>query len=212
MQPVSKAGLFNISGPYAVGKDSVLNHLLKVYPDLIHRVRTLTTRPVSVGDDPSYTHADPADFHRIVGEGDWLYNVQLSGSTAYGTDLAEIREAIGQGLVCVHSIYPGPDGAAALRRAFGAQLFSVALLPPGDSLDARLAVLRDRLLARNRDSAEALEQRLLHQSDALEFIAENPAVPVGAGSMPVFDTVLINDDLDRTVTEATELFVSRCLS
>ena len=59
MPPVSKAGLFNISGPYAVGKDSVLNHLLKVYPDLIHRVRTMTTRPVSVGDDPSYTHARP---------------------------------------------------------------------------------------------------------------------------------------------------------
>jgi len=30
--------------------------------------------------------------------------------------------------------------------------------------------------------------------------------------MPVFDEVLINDDLDRTVTEATELFVSRCLN
>ena len=125
----------------------------------------MPTRPISIASSAT---------------GDWLYNVQLSGSTAYGTNLAEIREAIGQGLVCVHSIYPGPDGAAALRRAFGAQLYSVALLPPGDSLDARLAVLRDRLLARNRDSAEALEQRLLHQSDALEFIAENPAVPVGA--------------------------------
>ena len=175
------------------------------------RTRGSTTRPVSVGDDPSYTHTDPTDFHRIVGEGDWLYNMQLSGSTAYGTNLTEIREAIGQGLVCVHSIYPGPDGAAALRKAFGPQLYSVALLPPGDSLDDRLAVLRDRLLARNRDSAEALEQRLLHQSDALEFIAENPTVAVGPIRMPVFDTVLINDDLDQTVAEATELFVSNCL-
>jgi guanylate kinase len=211
MPPVSKAGLFNISGPYAVGKDSVLNHLLKVYPDLIHRVRTLTTRPVSVGDDPSYSHVDRADFHRIVAEGDWLYNVQLSGSTAYATDLREIREAIGRGLVCVHSIYPGPDGASALRQAFGDQLCSVALLPPGATLDDRLAVLRDRLLARNRDSPQALEQRLRHQVEALKFISDNPTVTVGATAMPAFDEVLVNDDLDETVAEATELFVRRCL-
>src|ERR1700704_3066905 len=127
MPPASKARIFNISGPYAVGKDSVINHLLKVYPDVIHRVRTMTTRPVSMDDDPSYAHAEPADFHRTVAEGDWLFNVQLSGSTAYATNLSEIREAIGRGLVCVHSIYPGPDGAAALRRAFGHQLYSVAL-------------------------------------------------------------------------------------
>ena len=211
MPSASKARIFNISGPYAVGKDSVINHLLKVYPDVIHRVRTVTTRPVSMDDDPSYRHADPAEFHRTLAEGDWLFNVQLSGSTAYATDLNEIREAIGRGLVCVHSIYPGPDGAAALRQAFGRQLYSVALLPPGETLDARLAVLRERLLARNRDSAQALEQRLLHQADALGFIAENPAVRVGDDVLPVFDDVLVNDDLDDTVAEATELFVQRCL-
>jgi guanylate kinase len=211
MPPASKARVFNISGPYAVGKDSVLNHLLKVYPDVIHRVRTVTTRPVSMDDDPSYTHADPAEFHRIVAEGDWLFNVQLSGSTAYATDLNEIRDAIGRGLVCVHSIYPGPEGAAALRRAFGSQLYSIALLPPGANLDDRLAVLRDRLLARNRDSAEALEQRLLHQADALEFIAANPTVQVGDAALAVFDEVLVNDDLDQTVAEATELFITNCL-
>ena len=212
MPSASKARIFNISGPYAVGKDSVINHLLKVYPDIIHRVRTVTTRPVSIDDDPSYRHADPAEFHRTVAEGDWLFNVQLSGATAYATDLNEIREAVARGLVCVHSIYPGPDGAAALRRAFGRLLYSVALLPPGDTLDDRLAVLRERLMARNRDSASALEQRLRHQTDALQFIADNPSIQVGDELLPVFDDVLVNDDLDDTVAEATELFVQRCLN
>ncbi|HJQ03725.1 MAG TPA: hypothetical protein VJ851_19175 [Jatrophihabitans sp.] len=212
MPSASKARIFNISGPYAVGKDSVINHLLKVYPDIIHRVRTVTTRPVSIDDDPSYRHADPAEFHRTVAEGDWLFNVQLSGSTAYATDLNEIREAVDRGLVCVHSIYPGPDGAAALRRAFGRLLYSVALLPPGDTLDDRLTVLRERLVARNRESGPALEQRLRHQTDALEFIADNPAVQVGHELLRVFDDVLVNDDLDDTVAEATELFVQRCLN
>jgi guanylate kinase len=212
MPSASKARIFNISGPYAVGKDSVINHLLKVYPDIIHRVRTVTTRPVSIDDDPSYRHADPAEFHRTVAEGDWLFNVQLSGSTAYATDLNEIREAVDRGLVCVHSIYPGPDGAAALRRAFGRFLYSVALLPPGDTLDDRLTVLRERLVARNRESGPALEQRLRHQTDALEFIADNPAVQVGHELLRVFDDVLVNDDLDDTVAEATELFVQRCLN
>jgi len=34
---------------------------------------------------------------------------------------------------------------------------------------------------------------------------------VGATAMPVFDEVLVNDDLDETVAEATELFVRRWL-
>lgn len=193
--------LLNVSGPYAVGKDTVLNAVIARYPDRIHRVRTITTRPVKPGDDPSYTQLTPEEFEARVAEGRWLVNRQLGGQTAYGTSVDEIHEAAERGLISVHSVFPGPPGAGRLREVFGHGLLSLGLLASHGTVEEQRAVLRERLIGRGRDSAEAIEARLAHQDEPLAYVLANPEIDVDGEPMRVFDRVVVNDDLDRALAE-----------
>jgi guanylate kinase len=202
----SKPILINVSGPYAVGKDTILNALLSLYPERTHRVHTLTTRPVSRDADPTYEQVTREELERRVAEGGWIANTQLSGATFYGTSIVEIEEAAESDLISVHSIYAGPDGAGKLRAIFGARLVSIGLLATRGEVDEQLMVLRERLLSRSRDDAEAIEARLRHQVEPLGYVLENPTVETPDGALQVFDRVLINQDLEETVAAAVEIF------
>ncbi|HEY8582624.1 MAG TPA: hypothetical protein VIL49_06745, partial [Capillimicrobium sp.] len=168
--------LLNVSGPYAVGKDTVLNAVIDRYPDRVHRVRTITTRPVKPGDDPSYTQLSPEEFDERVATGRWLVNRQLGGQTAYGTSVDEIHDAAAQGLISVHSVFPGPAGAGRLREVFGRGLLSLGLLASHGSVDEQREVLRARLVGRGRDAPDAIEARLRHQDEPLAYVSANPEV------------------------------------
>ncbi len=198
--------LINVSGPYAVGKDTILNALLSRYGDRMHRVHTMTTRPVSADADPTYEQVALEELERRVAAGGWIANYQLSGTTAYGTSITEIREAAARGRICVHSIYAGPAGAGRLREIFGRSLISIGLLAADGTVEDQLAVLRERLLGRDRDDAEAIEARIRHQAEPLQYVLDNPQVETQEGRMPVFDHVLVNHDLETTVGQAVELF------
>lgn len=195
-----------MSGPYAVGKDTILNALLSKYHGRVYRVRTLTTRPVSAEADPSYEHVSFDQMRERTANGEWIVNYQLSGRTAYATNLLEIRAAIDDGLVCIHSIYAGRNGAGQLREAFGAELYSIGLLPADGNIDEQLAVLRDRLVGRSRDDPAAVDARLKHQIEPLKYVLENPLVCGPEGGLRVFDRVLVNSDLDRTVETVVQVF------
>lgn len=198
--------LLNISGPYAVGKDSILNELLERFGPRVHRVHTLTTRPVSRLADPTYEQVTRQEFERRVARGEWIANYQLSGLTAYATSVDEIKKAGQEGFICIHSVYAGPDGAGRLREIFGGDALSVGLLPATGSAVEQLGILRGRLLSRSRDDPTAIEARIQHQIDPLQYVLDNPTVKTHEGLMKVFDQVLVNEDLDRTVKQVVELF------
>lgn len=198
--------LFNISGPYAVGKDTILNELMARFGPRIHRVHTLTTRPVSRAADPTYEQVTPEEFEKRVADGRWMYNYQLSGLTAYATSVSEIEAAAREGRVSIHSIYAGPAGAGRLREIFGGHALSVGLLPTVGSAEEQLQVLRARLLARSRDDAAAIEARLQHQLEPLHYVLDNPLVDTDDGPMRVFDQLLFNEDIAETVSSVVRLF------
>lgn len=189
-------------GPYAVGKDTVINSLLDRFGADLHRVTTLTTRPVSSVHDPSYTHISRSQYEELKASRGYIWNTQLSGATIYGTNLNEVRAAIEAGSVCIHAIYPGPHGAGALKEAFGASMYCVALVPPGRGRSEQLGELTARITARSRDSREALLARIAHQSDALDYIELNPVVHTPDGDAAVVDAVLPSDDLTELVETA----------
>ncbi len=208
----SRPFLINVSGPYAVGKDTILNALLSRYGERVHRVHTATTRPVSLDADPTYEQVTLEELERRVADGGWIANHQLSGTTAYGTSITEIRAAASEGKICVHSIYAGDQGAGKLREILGRGLVSIGLLATDGQVEDQLAVLRERLLHRSRDDAAAIEARIRHQAEPLQYVLDNPVVETGDGLMPVFDHVLINEDLDATVAEVVELFEAAFLA
>jgi guanylate kinase len=202
----SRPILFNVSGPYAVGKDTLIDAILAAYPGRVHRVSTITTRPASGNADPSYESVAADELRRRTAQGRWIVNQQLGGAVAYGTNIDEIERMAGQGRICVHSIYAGPEGAGKLREVFGRRLFSLGLLAAHGDVETQLAVLRRRLLERGRDDPATIEARLRHQVEALEYVQQNPTVPTGDGPMKVFDQVLVNEVLEQAVHTVLELF------
>lgn len=196
--------VLNFSGPYAVGKDTVINCLLDRFSSRLHRVTTLTTRPVSPAVDPSYTSLGDEEFDARTTRGRYLVNEQVGGAVRYATSLDEIDQATREGRLCILNVYAGPQGAGQLRSSLGNRLFSIGLIPPGDSEHERLEVLRARLIGRGRDSHETIEARLGRQASILRYI-ENQAMLTGSSKLPVFDKVVVSGDLNALVDEMTEL-------
>ena len=203
----SDRGLLTVSGPYGVGKDTILDSILGGYPDtLLHRVRTLTTRPSSPETDPSYSTASPKEFERRTQVGRWLVNQQFSGAVSYATSIDEIQEEIKAGRICLHTIFAGPTGVGRMREVFGKELFALGILASEGGVEEQLAVLRDRLQGRTRDDEEGLRIRLSHQLDPIKYVLDNPLVDSSDGPMHVFDEIIVNDDRERAVKSAQRLF------
>jgi len=206
MQSKREIQLMNISGPYAVGKDTLLNAILDSYPEQTYRVRTITTRSVDKNTDPSYTCLSLEEFRTVTSNGRWLTNYQISGSVAYGTSIDEIEEKAKTGLVCIHSIYAGPNGAGKLREFFGKKVFSIGMLGTDGDKQQQIQILRDRLHNRGRDDAENLEARIMHQGEAIEYVLNNNVVVSIDGPMRVFDEIIINKYLEETIQTGIQTF------
>jgi len=197
--------LFSVSGPYGVGKDTLLDAIHKRYPERLHRVRALTTRSVDQRADPWYDSVSLAELQHRTSKGRWIVNGQLGGNVTYATSIDEINSAHVSGLVCIQSIFPGPDGAGKLRELFGRSLLSIGIAAARASIDVQLAVLRERLTRRGRDTAELINVRLTHQYEPILYIEQNPLVETLDGPMRVFDQSIVNDELEVATEKLTSL-------
>lgn len=203
---MNKPSLFNISGPYGVGKDTMINSILDAHSSGLHRVSTVTTRPSDASADPSYKSVTDEEFDQITEQGLWITNQQLGGKLAYATSIDEIEQQIANGNICIHSIFPGENGATKLRQHFGSRLVSVALLPTQGEEEEQMNELRRRMEARGREPTERIEEKLAAQREQIHFILENAAVETPDGELPVFDNIVVNDQLDKAMREVTLYF------
>lgn len=197
---MSEIVAINFSGPYGVGKDSVISAIWGSL-EAPYRPRSLTTRHSSTWSDPSYQFVSDQEFLRTTASGIWIINRQLSPPVYYATSLDELEAAFAAGRRSVLSVYAGPSGAGSLRRVLGRRLLSYGLLATGESLESELEELDQRLRSRGRESDDQLQRRLVGQIEKIQYVDDNPIVDTPDGPMPVFDEVLVNSDL-AVATEA----------
>lgn len=143
--------LIVFSGPSGVGKDSVLQYLRGMVPDLYVAV-TGTTREPRPGEIPgrSYHFLSPEEYERLLGAGQLLAAARVHGNR-YGVPLAEIAGPLNAGQDVIVKL--DVQGARDVRRRIPQGVF-IFLAPP--SLDE----LVRRLEERRTESPEGLEQRL----------------------------------------------------
>jgi len=173
------AKVFVITGPSGVGKGTLISRLLGRVPDLELSVSATTRQPREGEEDGrDYHFLTREEFDRRIEAEDFLEFATYSGNR-YGTLRSEVRRRLDAGRSVVLEIEV--QGARQVRAAMRESV-QVFIAPPDP------AVLRERLLSRGTDSAEAIDSRL--EVAEQELAAQDE-----------FPHRIVNDDLDRAAAE-----------
>ena len=121
----------------------------------------------------------------MISEDKFVEYEEVYAGSFYGTLKSEVERIWAKGHVIIFDI--DVQGGVNLKRIFGDQAFSVFIQAPS------VEVLRERLVGRGTDTAEAIERRVAKAASEMEFAAGK------------FDHVLINDDLTKTFAEAERI-------
>jgi guanylate kinase len=123
-----------VTGPAGVGKDTVINELVKLDGDL-KRVQQYTDRLLR-DDERGRVHADADQLAKLEGEGKIRLIVNQFG-IKIGEPLFDIREAIRKGQTPIMDFNVAK--VSEFRAIVGAQVFNVYISPPSmDELKHRL--------------------------------------------------------------------------
>ena len=172
-----------LSGPSGVGKGTVVARIRSDYPDIWVSV-SCTTRVPRPGerDGVEYYFVTREQFLALAEAGDLLEYAEFAGNL-YGTPRTPVERRLAGGQLTLLEI--DLQGARQVRAAMpDARL--VFLAPPS------WAELERRLTRRGTETGAAVAVRL--EQARVELAAENE-----------FDTVVINDDVDRAAAELAAL-------
>jgi guanylate kinase len=177
---VKQGLLIVISGPSAVGKDTVVRRLLEMDPKLRYSI-SATTRPPRPGET-NYTFVTREEFQKLVEDGAFLENAEYAGNL-YGT----LRDRVTQAREAGHDIILKIDvqGAAQVRTKVPDGIF-IFIAPPSMEELERRQTLRD---------SETMEDRLERRKIAEREMAYTKH----------FDHIVVNDDVDRAAEEILKI-------
>jgi guanylate kinase len=172
--------LFALSAPSGAGKTTIARRILRQFPSLQFSVSATTRakRPREVhGKD--YFFLSREEFERRVADGGLVEWEEIYGNL-YGTLKSEIDRVLGDGGHMLFDI--DVKGALSIKRLYGDDAVLIFIRPPG------IDVLRERLERRGTDGSEVIDRRMQRSAWELE-------------QAPLFDFVVLNDDLGRSVPE-----------
>ena len=174
------------SAPSGSGKTTLVHHLLATNPNLSFSV-SATTR-AQRGDEVNerdYYFFSPDEFRQKLQEGAFIEWQEVYPDRYYGTLKSEIDKIWADQKNVIFDV--DVKGGVNLKKYFGDRALAVFVRPPS------LTTLKDRLLARNTDSAQSIEHRLNKAEYELEFDKR-------------FDTTLVNDDLHEAKQKVQQLY------
>ena len=174
------------SAPSGAGKSTIVNHILGLHPEIEFSISATSRAPRGQeqhGVEYYFFSAD--EFRQMISEDKFVEYEEVYAGSFYGTLKSEVERIWAKGHVIIFDI--DVQGGVNLKRIFGDQAFSVFIQAPS------VEVLRERLVGRGTDTAEAIERRVAKAASEMEFAAGK------------FDHVLINDDLTKTFAEAERI-------
>ena len=174
------------SAPSGAGKSTIVNHLLRLHPELEFSISATSRAPRGQeqhGVEYYFFSAD--EFRQMIAEDKFVEYEEVYAGSFYGTLKSEVERIWAKGHVIIFDI--DVQGGVNLKRIFGDQAFSVFIQAP--SVD----ILRERLVNRQTDTPEAIEKRVAKAASEMEFAAGK------------FDYTLINDELQTALAEAERI-------
>ncbi len=177
--------MYVLSSPSGAGKTTITRALLEKNADKMIISISATTRQqrASEVDGQDYYFSDIPEFNKMVEEGDMLEHAKVFDNY-YGTPRAPVEKALSEGKDVIFDI--DWQGTQQLREMARDDLVTVFILPPS----AR--ELENRLRNRSQNTLETDAQirgRMSKSNDEMTHYSE-------------YDYVLINQDIDKTITQA----------
>ena len=168
-----------ISGPSAVGKDTMINRLIIKYPDVINKLPSYTTRPKREGEieGKDYYFVSKEKFLKMKDEG-MLFGFQEYNNNFYASNKKELKEALEENKKIIVLNY-NIETAYAVKDEIDFNF--VALLPPNED------ELRKRLIKR-KTKTEEIEDRMANSIKEISLINEANFI----------NYRLVNDDEEMT--------------
>lgn len=182
--------IFVVSAPSGAGKTTLLKEVISRLPGVSLSV-SCTTRDPRKGerDRVDYTFISRQGFLDMVREGKFIEWAEVHGDL-YGTPRSNLGKLqTGEDLI----LEIDTQGARTIKEELkrGVLIF---ILPPSHK------ILRERLMARNGDSKEAIKARLQNAKKELDQVTW-------------YDYIVINEDIEEAVKELISIIIAeRCRS
>ena len=168
-----------VSGPSGAGKDSLVDELRRIEPNLAYSI-SATTRAPRQGEQEGvhYYFTSRSEFERMASEGAFIETREYANNL-YGTPRRFVEDALASGRDIV--MKPEVNGAMAIKRAFP-QAVLVFLTAPSER------VLAQRLKRRSTDSKDSITKRL-------------EIARAEAGFVSAYEYLIVNDSLPEALAK-----------
>lgn len=173
------------SAPSGSGKSTIVSYLLKKFPSLEFSISATSRAPRGEErDGVDYYFMSNEEFKERIETDEFIEWEEVYAGTCYGTLRAEIERIWDRGHVVVFDV--DVVGGLNLKRLFGSEAMALFIMPPS------VNELRNRLISRATDSAEAIDRRVAKAETEMAYA-------------PRFDQVIVNDNLTEALKESENI-------
>ena len=176
-----------VSAPSGSGKSTIVNWLMQEHPELKLSFSISATSRQPRGTEQhgvEYFFLTPEEFRQHIQAGDFLEYEEVYEDRFYGTLRQPVEEKASKGINVVFDV--DVKGGVNIKKQFGNRALSLFIQPPS------VEELRRRLISRNTDSAEQIEERVSKAAYEMTFA-------------PQFDHIVVNDNLETAKAETLRL-------
>ncbi len=180
-----KGKIIIFSAPSGSGKSTIINFLMQQNLNLAFSI-SATSRPPRGTEQHGveYFFLTPEDFRQRIANGEFLEYEEVYKDRFYGTLKEQVEKQLEKGQNVVLDV--DVKGGCNIKNYYGDRALSIFIQPP--SIEA----LRQRLNGRGTDSPEVIEDRIARAEYELGFADK-------------FDTVVVNDNLEKAQQEALQI-------
>lgn len=179
--------LFVLSGPAGAGKTTLMQKLMKEFPEVVANI-SYTTRPARMGEEngKDYYFISQEAFEEKIASGDFLEYVKLY-DTYYGSSRRWVEEQLAAG----KHVFLVIDTQGARKVRANTVVTSIFIRPPS------VQVLRARLWKRQTESMEKIEERLAWAEKELLAAQE-------------YEYQVVNEDVEMAYQVLRSILIATC--
>jgi len=177
--------LIIFSAPSGSGKTTIVNHLIKTFPQHIGFSISATSRPKRGIEEngKDYHYLSPEEFKAKVTNHEFLEWEEVYAGIYYGTLKTEVEAIWASGRAVIFDI--DVEGGLNLKNQFKHNALSIFVMPPS------IKILEERLRLRQTDSPESIVRRIAKAEKELK-------------TAELFDVFIINEKLEEAFIKAEE--------